>query len=131
MAIRHPKEIMGIMKDPDITVSSTPFIEHGGDKGFGQHLNFCLYVKKSVDWKGNAFAMPAAAKAGLHKAVDTSKGAVDVLGTAIDTATGRLIPRKGLRQRELGAAVRMPAEERRRRARAYRAPGTVPIESLR
>jgi len=128
---RPPKEIHTLLKDPEITISNTPFGLPGGDKGYGQRINFTLYVKKAVDWKGRAPLMPNGVKTGLGKAIALSKAAMDTLGTAIDPATGYLVPRKGLRQRELRERVApMLPEEVRRRRREYRAPGVTPYPAL-
>jgi len=134
VSIRHPKEIHTLLKDPTITISNTPFGLPTGDKGYAQKLNFTLYVKKPVIWKGAPERMLAGVREGLGKAVGLSKAWVDrpeALGTAIDPRTGWLIPRKGLKQREIRAQVRpLPPEEKRRRRRLYRAPGVVPLEAL-
>jgi len=81
---------------------------------------FRMYIKRTggVVWKGAPEMMVERVKMGLGKAIALSRAAMDTLGTAVDPKTGNLIPRKGLRQRELAPAVTpMTPEERRARRR--------------
>jgi len=126
-----PREIRGALKTREFQVAETPFIENAGDKGYGQHVNFTLYVKKTVDWKGDPLRMPMGAREGLGKAITLSKAAMDVTGTAVDPKTGRLVPRKVLTQREKRETVTpLSPEEVRARKRAYRRPGVTPYTAI-
>lgn len=109
-----PEEQNQAFRDPDISISVTPF---GSPEGKER-----LYVKDAVDWKGDATKMPAGARDGLAAAVGISRACEGVTGTTVDPRTNNELPAKDLCQR----AVPYTKKERK----YSRRPGTVPIEEL-
>jgi len=108
--------------------------------GFPGHpkLEQRLYPKKAVPWKGKPEEVakrPELVEALNEYAIPASKGASfeavggEALGTAIDKETGKLVPRKVLKQRQIAKKKYTPIEmlrRRREKARVYH----VPIEKL-
>jgi len=115
-------------QNPDYIISVTPF----GSPPVADTARapgFRMYIKPTggVVWKGAPERMVDRVKMGLGKAIALSRAAMDTLGTAVDPKTGNLIPRKGLRQRELAPRVMPMTPEQIRAARRV---GTARAEAL-
>lgn len=130
---RDPREIFAIKKDPDYSLSSTPF---GSPPGAmivknAAEMPAKLYLKKAVVWKGKPEAMYPGVKLGVGKIIALSRAAIGTLGTTVGPK-GTLIPAKGVKQMELSPRVKpLTPEERRERqrvgvARAERLGITIP-----
>ena len=88
-------DVAEISADPAHRTATTPF---GALPGKAQR-----YVGRSVPWKRNLEAAPAAVKSGLGKAIAISKKCAGVLGIAINPRTGETVPGKVICQlREAG-----------------------------
>ncbi|MBA7681055.1 hypothetical protein ES703_89383 [subsurface metagenome] len=88
-------DVAEIAEDAAHRTATTPF---GAPPGKGQR-----YVGRSVSWKFNPAAMPAAVKAGLSKAIAISKKCAGVTGIGVNPITHETVPAKVICQlREVG-----------------------------
>ncbi|GAI88839.1 unnamed protein product [marine sediment metagenome] len=91
-------DVAEIAGDAAHRTATTPF---GAPPGKGVR-----YVGRSVPWKFNFAAAPAAVRAGLDKAIGISRGCAGVRGIAINPITHETVPAKVICQLRAAGKVR-------------------------
>jgi len=65
-----------------------------------------IVIRKAPPWKKNVMEMPPGTRRGLGISISLSKKCSGIRGSAIDPSTGKLVPRKALKQKELSRKLR-------------------------
>lgn len=91
-------DVAEISEDAAHRTSTTPF---GAAPGKGVR-----YVGRSVPWKFNFAAAPAAVRAGLDKAIKISQGCRGVLGIAVNPITHETVPAKVICQLKAAGKIK-------------------------